>query len=387
MAFSVIIKLTTAGVDTGPTFSLFSNVDSYATAFETGISKTSLTSVGGYISTLVPDNTTIIRVKSISGSCPNEYVDLNISGLPTITPTPTASSGSIEPSPTETPTPTITITPTTTPTITTTPTETITPTLTVSTVTYGCGDTVSDTYESTGFITQTKYLDLSEATNGDTITISYTANDRPNRFNIYGNGSFVTSSLWSGSDPDMGTTYTGPWTGNPIDSDGSGSFTFTYVAGTSYELRVDVGAANPNASPVPNPSDAWSVTIGCATPIITPTTTPTLTLNRFYVAAPVSDITTTYCVSPGYVLTGALWSYATTISGLMNEQVYIDEYGDDIFIGVEGYKYAVSLTAGINTYTDGPSNYELIQIDQYGSVWNVLSPNCSGSGGGGDVPL
>ncbi len=388
MAFSVTIKLTTAGADTGPTFNLYSNVDSYATAFETGVSKTNLTSTNGYTSILVPDNTTTIKVKSVNGSCPTAEVLLPISGIVTPTATPTAtptSTAGVTTTPTSTSTPTTTTT--STPTTTSTSTPTITPTLTVSTVTYGCGDTVSDTYAPSNFTTQTKYLDLSEATNGDTITISYTANDRPNRFNIYGNGSFVTSSLWSGSDPDMGTTYTGPWTGNPIDSDGSGSFTFTYVAGTSYELRVDVGAANPNASPVPNPSDAWSVTIGCASAIITPTITPTLTLNRFYVAAPVSDITTTYCVSPGYVLTGALWSYATTISGLMNEQVYIDEYGDDIFIGVDGYKYAVSLTAGINTYTDGSSNYELIQIDQYGSVWNVLSPNCSGSGGGGDIPL
>jgi hypothetical protein len=105
------------------------------------------------------------------------------------------------------------------------------------------------------------------------------------------------------------------------------------------------------------------------------------------VASPVADIDETYCVTPGYVLTGALWSYATTISGLMGETVYLDEYGDDIFIGVDGYKYGISLTAGINTFTDGSSNYELIQIDQYGSVWNVLSPNCGTSGGGGDTPL
>ena len=121
-------------------------------------------------------------------------------------------------------------------------------------------------------------------------------------------------------------------------------------------------------------------------PTPTPTVTPT-PLNRFYVASPVLDIDTTYCVTPGYVLTGALWSYATTISGLMNQQVYLDQYGDDVFIGVEGYKYGISLTAGINTYNDGTSNYYLIQIDQYGYVYNVLSPNCGTSGGGGDVPL
>jgi hypothetical protein len=129
----------------------------------------------------------------------------------------------------------------------------------------------------------------------------------------------------------------------------------------------------------------WS-TPANITECVTPTPTPT-PLNRFYIASPVADIDETYCVTPGYVLTGALWSSATTISGLMNQQVYLDQYGDDVFIGVEGYKYAVSLTAGINTFTDGSANYELIQIYENGTVWNVLSPNCGSSGGGGDVPL
>jgi hypothetical protein len=133
--------------------------------------------------------------------------------------------------------------------------------------------------------------------------------------------------------------------------------------------------------------DLWSVDIQCAG-VVTPTPTPSPTppLNRFYVASPVMDIDTTYCVTPGYVLTGALWSYATTISGLMNQQVYLDQNGNNVFIGVEGYKYAVSLTSGINTFTNGSSYYELIQIYENGTVWNVLSPNCGSSGGGGDVP-
>jgi hypothetical protein len=71
----------------------------------------------------------------------------------------------------------------------------------------------------------------------------------------------VANSGWVGSD----NTYAGPWgtAGSLTDPDGSGSFTFEYQAGMSYELRVDVGPANPDADP-PNPSDAWSVTIGCA---------------------------------------------------------------------------------------------------------------------------
>lgn len=81
MAFSTLITLTVAGTDTGP-FNLYSNIDGFLASFESGISKASLES--GYLSTLVPDATTIIRVKSISVGCQN-YTDLEISGITTTT--------------------------------------------------------------------------------------------------------------------------------------------------------------------------------------------------------------------------------------------------------------------------------------------------------------
>jgi hypothetical protein len=219
-----------------------------------------------YAVTGITDSKKWIKVEPV-GACSGTTQNFEVSGFPaptatpgptaTPSPTPTSTAG---PGPTATPTATPTRTPTPTPTSTSTPT----PTPTATTVTYGCGDTVSDTYTPSTFIVQTKYLDLSEATDGDTITISYTANDRPNRFNIYGNGMLVENSGWAGSD----NTYAGPWggIGTLTDPDGTGSFTFEYQAGMSYELRVDVGPANPNASPTPNPSDGWSVTIGCSSP-------------------------------------------------------------------------------------------------------------------------
>ena len=73
MAQTVLITLTTAGTDPGP-FDLFSDADSYVTAFENNVLKASL--VSGYTSTLVPDLATIIRVKSDS-LCTN-YIDLPI---------------------------------------------------------------------------------------------------------------------------------------------------------------------------------------------------------------------------------------------------------------------------------------------------------------------
>lgn len=85
---NVLITLTTAGVDSGP-FNLYSNVDSYVTAFQTNVAKSLL--VGGYTSTVVPTSTTTVRVKS-TGVCTN-YVDLYITGSGTTTTTTTAGGG------------------------------------------------------------------------------------------------------------------------------------------------------------------------------------------------------------------------------------------------------------------------------------------------------
>ena len=101
MAKTVNIKLSSStGSSTGPTFDLFSDANSYASAFESGVSKTTLMGVGGYTSTVVPDAATIIRVKS-TGTC-TTYDDYTLTA-PTATPTPT-------PTATATPTPTPTAT-------------------------------------------------------------------------------------------------------------------------------------------------------------------------------------------------------------------------------------------------------------------------------------
>jgi hypothetical protein len=68
---TVLITLTVAGSDSGP-FDLYSNLDGYTSAFESGVSKASL--LAGYSSALVPDFTTTIRIKSV-GDC-NNYIDI-----------------------------------------------------------------------------------------------------------------------------------------------------------------------------------------------------------------------------------------------------------------------------------------------------------------------
>jgi hypothetical protein len=79
MAFSAIITLASAGTDTGP-FDLYSNLN-FATPFETNVSKSAL--LAGYTSTIVPNLTTTVRVKSNSLLCKN-YVDMVIDD-PTVT--------------------------------------------------------------------------------------------------------------------------------------------------------------------------------------------------------------------------------------------------------------------------------------------------------------
>ena len=85
---TVLITLTTAGTDSGP-FDLYSDLDGYLSAFESGVSKASL--LAGYPSSLVPDYTTIIRVRSNNGLCTN-YIDIPVAE-PTTTTTTTVDPG------------------------------------------------------------------------------------------------------------------------------------------------------------------------------------------------------------------------------------------------------------------------------------------------------
>jgi hypothetical protein len=86
---TVLITLTTAGTDTGP-FNLYSNVDGYVSAFETGVSKAAL--LAGYSSALVPNGTTTIRIKS-TGTCVN-YIDVTVVTTTTTTSSTTSTTSS-----------------------------------------------------------------------------------------------------------------------------------------------------------------------------------------------------------------------------------------------------------------------------------------------------
>jgi len=86
---NLIITLTSAGINSGP-FNLYSDVDGYAEPpFETDVPKQDL--LDGYVSTLVPDGTIVIRVQSDNDLCTN-YIDLYTSGTTTTTTSSTSTS-------------------------------------------------------------------------------------------------------------------------------------------------------------------------------------------------------------------------------------------------------------------------------------------------------
>lgn len=124
---TVLITLTIAGADTGP-FDLYSDADGFVSPFESGISKAALQA--GYLSTLVPNTATIIRVKS-KGVCTN-YIDIVIGATTTTTTSSSTSTTTTTSTSSTTTTTTTSVPPTTTTTTTSVPLTTTTTTTVVS---------------------------------------------------------------------------------------------------------------------------------------------------------------------------------------------------------------------------------------------------------------
>jgi hypothetical protein len=86
---TVLITLTVAGADTGPTFDLFSDVDGYLSAFETEVPKASL--LAGYTAVVVPNGTETIKIVAHNGVC-QHTLSLSITTTTTSTSTSTSTS-------------------------------------------------------------------------------------------------------------------------------------------------------------------------------------------------------------------------------------------------------------------------------------------------------
>lgn len=68
------ITISNVGADAGP-FNLYSDLDSYTSAFESNVPKSFLEA--GYASNLVPDGTLVIRIQSANENCGN-FVNVSL---------------------------------------------------------------------------------------------------------------------------------------------------------------------------------------------------------------------------------------------------------------------------------------------------------------------
>ena len=247
---TVLITLTIAGGSSGP-FDLYSSNDGFTVPFETNISKSDL--ISGYESSLVPDYTVTVRVKS-KGDCIN-YTDIPLQ-------------------------------------------HTTTTTTTTTIISANCTDTV--TYSS-GEAYPTEIL-VNLGTDTGTTVLTYDAYSIPDRFIVefdngividtgyrgdsyydYGNGGrwTFTGSLIGKIDPITGNTYpdfsTYPDDGYPrIVGIGNGSSSFNKYSNIPTNAIVRVYG--------PMSGTAWELSVNCPIPSTTTTsstsntTTTTTTL-------------------------------------------------------------------------------------------------------------
>jgi len=87
---TLLITLTVADIDTGP-FNLYSNVDLYTDPFAELIEKSVL--LAGYTSTVVPDGTTSIEVRSVNELC-NNFIILTVDATTSTTTSTTSTTTS-----------------------------------------------------------------------------------------------------------------------------------------------------------------------------------------------------------------------------------------------------------------------------------------------------
>lgn len=88
------------------------------------------------------------------------------------------------------------------------------------------------------------------------LSFSYNASDRPNRFNIYDeNNVLVHTTGWVGT-----ASYSGPW-GASLSVSGTGTFVVPRDPGsTYYKILVEAGPAAP-IGPI---SDSWNLSVTCS---------------------------------------------------------------------------------------------------------------------------
>jgi hypothetical protein len=128
----------------------------------------------------------------------------------------------------------------------------------------------------------------------------------------------------------------------------------------------------------------------------TTTTMEPISFNTYYLAAPrsINDSDSSgcidiydYCTSPGYTTVTTVYANTidSTLESLLNKTLYTDTSLTTEYEGLgNNFRYAVSTISGLNTFTEGPSGYRLVTINESGMVVNIeVNPcDCEGNGGG-----
>lgn len=282
---NVLITLTTAGVDTGP-FNLYSNVDSYTTAFETNISRGIL--VAGYTSTIVPPGTSAIRVKSM-GVCTN-YVDITVT-VPSTTTTTTTASG------------TTTSTTTAAPVGTTTTTTTAAPVPTTTTTTTYVGPATTTTTSTTPIPPATTTTTTTGG-GGGTTTTTTTAAGTTSTTSTTTTSIFVSCEEWRNDTAgEVIVTYTPCGSSTPVSG---------YAVATTSSICAVYGSVTVTSG------DPLTLVGSCTAPTTTTTTTPTPTTTTTTTAEPILYTQYTLCTdfNVKYYIVGTGVGSTAEIAGL-----------------------------------------------------------------------
>lgn len=71
------------------------------------------------------------------------------------------------------------------------------------------------------------------------VSLNWATYERPDRFTVFKDGSYLTGTGWKGYAP-----YPGPW-GMSLSTTETGSLTFNPLPGSAYKIQIEVGPAGP----------------------------------------------------------------------------------------------------------------------------------------------
>jgi hypothetical protein len=424
MSVPATITLNSVVGTPGP-FNLYSCTGSTCsvTPYVTGVTLSSLT--GGY-GTLAPDGTTHIKIKSTGVGCDFETAPISISGIPSLTPTPT-------PTATHTPTPTATHTPTPT------PTNTQNTTIEPDYFYYAMGDCADMRYSYTaitntgfGIITIPGCDTLSNIGNLSMQDPAHTSYILSNPLDPcgFGNGYSGVAIARSSTSITEGTVYS---VGNQCLS--VISVNSQYVTGFTINLdgQTPVGIGDAACGTCSPPFTGFTVlgysgvTCGTSEPVIAYSILGGFTLGNVYgiqmysggtIAGNAICMTLTAELGPQFVLTDpsqGISGYQISDTGPVTFPISFSGYTDCTTCNSVSRKYLITgdrcdTTGSISVWSatlptiqvgntfqvDGilsPYCWIATQVDQYKSVvyndlgWSIVDTgcDCNGNNGGGNV--